>query len=166
MNHITSSSYSKVKAVKYAKNYAKIPNPAFKYIPVYDDNGGDCTNFTSQCLLAGGAPMVFLDKNPWWYNNKGWSISWAVAGALYWHLKTNGINNLYGVKASEVSSLALLEAGDIIFYENINGKIAHSATITSFYYSYPLVSQHTPNMLNIPYEKEWATKMHFMRISL
>ncbi len=160
------SSYSKINAVKYANSYAKTPNPNFKYIPVYDDNGGDCTNFTSQCLLAGGAPMVFSSKNPWWYNNKGWSISWAVAGALYWYLKTNAQENFYGVKATEVPSDTMLEAGDIIFYENISGRISHSATITSFYYDYPLISQHTPDVLNIPYEKNWSTKMHFMRISL
>ncbi len=165
MNYRTSS-YSKIKAVNYAKNFGKIPNSAFKYIPVYENNGGDCTNFTSQCLLAGGAPMVFSGKNPWWYNNKGWSISWAVAGALYWYLKTNSHDNLYGVKAEEVASVTMLEAGDVIFYENIDGKIAHSATITAFYYSYPLVSQHTPNVFNTPYEKKWATKMHFMKIFL
>jgi hypothetical protein len=160
------SKYSKINAVNYAIKYAEVPNPAFKYFPVYGDNGGNCTNFTSQCLLAGGAPMVFSGKNPWWYSNKGWSISWAVASSLYWYLRTNAEDNLYGVKGTEVPFVTMLEAGDVIFYEGSNGKISHSATITSFYYDYPLISQNTPNLLNIPYEKYWSTKMHFMQISL
>lgn len=167
--------YSREKAVNYAINYAVVPNPAFKYFVLYGENGGDCTNFISQCLNAGGAPMIFSGENPWWYDNKNtpnlsddkWSISWAVAGSLYWYLKNSYTKNLYGVKGKEVPSVSMLEPGDIISYQDSKGIIAHSAIITSFDdYGNPLIAQHTPNVLNIPYIKSWAVKMFFLKISL
>lgn len=66
----------------------------------------------------------------------------------------------------EVDSVSMLDVGDIIFYKSERGKIQHSAIITSFYKGYPLISQHTPEHLNIFYEKDWAVKMHFLKISL
>lgn len=167
--------YSREKAVNYAINYAVMPNLAFKYFILYGDNGGDCTNFTSQCLNAGGAPMIFSGNNQWWYSNKStsnllddkWSISWTVANSLYWYLKNNYAKKLYGVKGEEVPSVSMLEAGDMIFYQDSKGIIAHSAIITFFDdYGNPLIAQHTPNVLNIPYIKSWAVKMFFLKISL
>lgn len=164
MNYRNNLFYSRAKAVNYAVKYAQSPNPSYKYFLVQGDNGGDCTNFISQCLRAGGAPMVFSGKNRWWYTSKNWSVSWAVAGSLYWYLKTNATKNLYGVRGMQVDSVSMLEPGDLIFYENRKGRIQHSAMITSFNRSYPLISQHTPNVLNIPYEKDWAIRMYFLKI--
>lgn len=158
--------YNRIQAVKYAVKYASIPNPSYRYFPVYENNGGDCTNFTSQCLRAGGAPMIFKGKEQWWYKNRASSVSWAVAGSLYWYLKANYKEKLYGVKGKEVDSISMLEPGDLIFYENKLGRIQHSAIITSFHRKYPLISQHTPNVLNIPYKKSWASKMYFIKISI
>ncbi|MEY8000058.1 amidase domain-containing protein [Clostridium sp. Mt-5] len=166
MNYRNNLSYSRTNAVNYAINYAQSPNPAYRYFLVQSDNGGDCTNFISQCLKAGGAPMVFSGKNKWWYTGRSWSVSWAVAGSLYWYLKINAAEKLYGVKGTQVDSVSMLELGDVIFYENKRGKIQHSAIITSFHRGYPLISQHTPNLLNIPYKKDWAVKMYFLKISL
>lgn len=166
MHYRSISSYNRIKAVNYAVNYAVVPNSSYRYFAVQGSNGGDCTNFTSQCLRAGGAPLIFSGRNQWWYNQNASSVSWAVAGSLYWYLKINHAEKLYGIKGEEVNSISMLEPGDLIFYENISGKIQHSAIITSFHYSYPLISQHTPDVLNIPYEKDWASKMHFIKISL
>ncbi|WP_416176587.1 amidase domain-containing protein [Clostridium sp.] len=158
--------YSRSKALHYALKYAITPNPLYRYFSIHGKGGGDCTNFTSQCLKSGGAPAVSSGKNQWWYKNNNCSISWAVASSLYWYLKINAKDHLYGVKGYEVNSPALLEVGDIIFYENIKRKIQHSVIVTSIHGSYPFISQHTPNLLNIPYEKNWAYKTHFMKISL
>lgn len=166
MNYKANSTYSRIKAVNYAIKYASNPNTQYRYFPIQDYNGGDCTNFTSQCLFAGEVPMVFSGKNIWWYNNNGWSVSWATAHSLYWYLKVNAHNNLYGAKGTEVSSVSLLEKGDIIFYRNSYGNLTHSAIITSFDNDIPLISQHSPEVLNISYIKSWASQMHFMKISL
>ncbi|HBC96786.1 MAG TPA: methylase, partial [Clostridium sp.] len=104
MNYRNKLSYSRINAVNYARTYAGSPNTAYRYFPVQGDNGGDCTNFISQCLRAGGSPMVFSGKTRWWYTGQSWSVSWAVASSLYWYLKINSAEKLYGVKGMQVNS--------------------------------------------------------------
>ena len=160
------NNYNRVNAVNYAKEYALSPNPNFKYFDVYETLGGDCTNFVSQCLLAGGIPMTYSTEHAWWYNNNSWSVPWAVAHSLYWTLKVNNESNNYGPKGSEISELSLLKLGDLIFYEDNRGRIYHSAIVTSFDDTLPLISQHTFNALNISYLKTWrAKRMHFISIT-
>lgn len=178
MNYVTfyrENKYSGLDAIRYAENYALSPNPSFKYFELYEALGGDCTNFISQCLLAGGAPMVYTTDYAWWYNKSGtydtkddkWSIPWAVAHSLYWTLKVNQQSGKSGPKGFEVNSVSMLELGDLIFYENNISTIYHSAIVTSFSSSGPLISQHTFEALNISYLKTWkAKRMHFMKISV
>ncbi|HBC96787.1 MAG TPA: methylase, partial [Clostridium sp.] len=66
----------------------------------------------------------------------------------------------------QVNSTSKLELGDLIFYKNRKGRIQHSAIITSFNGNYPLISQHTPDLLDIPYEKSWADRIYFIKIYL
>lgn len=171
------NNYNRESAVQYALTYALDPNPNFRYFPVHGDGGGDCSNFISQCLKAGGAPFAY-GKDPWWYNRNNtsntnahtWSISWAVAHSLYWTLKIRGQNNMKGLRSREVESIDMLDLGDIIQYENFNGMIYHSAMITAFTEQdgnrLPLISQHTYNAKNIPYVKPAARKAHFMKIEV
>ena len=168
--------YSRINAVKYARMYALHPNPSFRYFPlINNETSGDCTNFISQCLLAGGAPMIFNPSLPWWYKKAStastkedtWSISWAVANSLYWFLKINQQTKAYGIKGFEVYDINLLELGDLIFFEDDNGKIFHSTIITSFKYSQPLVSHHSFEALDIYYKNSWpAKRVHYIKISL
>jgi cell wall-associated NlpC family hydrolase len=168
--------YSRDDAVRYAVRYALTPNTFYRYLPGRGDGGGDCSNFVSQCLKAGGAHMEYSLPRPWWYKGNGtqdtrgdtWSVSWAVAHSLYWCLKVRYKLNLTGLKGMEVSDLNLLERGDIIQYENNREVIYHSAIITGFIYQggkkVPLISQHSFDALNISYIKPAAKKMHFIKI--
>ena len=168
--------YFRNAAVSYAVEHALLPNTSYRYFPLQGDGGGDCSNFISQCLYAGGAPLDFGPISPWWYKNKGtskvydatWSVSWAVAHSLYWTLKVRYEHRILGLKAVEVSDIGLLEAGDLIQYERERGFIYHSAIVTSFTDSggkrVPLITQHTYNALNISHIKPKASKMHFMKI--
>jgi hypothetical protein len=168
--------YNNDRAVRYALTYALKPNPEFRFFPGHDDGGGDCTNFMSQCIKAGGAPMAF-GSSPWWYRMNGlsqkddrWAVSWAVAHSLYWTLKTRSKSRLSGLKAREVQDMQQLELGDIIQYEDKNGIIYHSAMVTAFANDkgmrVPLITQHSKNAINISYYKEKAKKMHFMKIEV
>ncbi|NMM64735.1 methylase [Clostridium sp. P21] len=167
MHILRTSQYSRSAAVKYAIKYALTPNTKYRYFPLIKDNSGDCSNFVSQCLYAGGSPMIFNKKNPWWYNNTNWSLSWTLAHSLYWYLKINEESNLQGCKGLEISDINALELGDLIFYENNKNVIFHSAIITGFSQNKPLVSQHSREALNISYLKSWrAPKYHFLKIHL
>lgn len=170
------NNYSRSAAVKYAVSYAVKPNPLYRYFAVHRDGGGDCSNFVSQCLNAGGAPMVYGKFLPWWYSTNGtyipskhtWSLSWSVANSLYWFLRSRGTSNSKGLRGIEIQNIEGLEPGDIIQYENSSGTIYHSAIVTAFTYEKgirePLISQHSFNALNISYIKPKAKKMHLMKI--
>lgn len=143
---------------------------------VHESIGGDCSSFISQCLKAGGAPIAFGTQKPWWYENKGtanvnddtWSLSWTVAHSLHWCLKVRYEKKIPGLSGMEVDDMSMLEAGDIIQYEDSKGTIYHSAIITGFQAlsvgKAPLITQHSFNAVNIPYIKPKASRMHLMKI--
>ena len=175
-NIIKRNEYMKDRATSYALRYGINPNKNYIYFKVEGDGGGDCTNFISQCLLAGGAPMDYDNIRPWWYKKSisnspdgdRCSLAWSVAHSLYWCLKVRGEKDAKGLKGIEVKNIEELDTGDLIQYENIKGVIYHTGIITSFTYEngkkYPLITQHTKNAVNISYIKPAAVKMHFMKI--
>jgi len=169
MEVIMRSSYNRVNAVNYAIKYALKPNPNYRYFSL-QYTGGDCSNFISQCLLAGGVPM----NSTWWYkkgnplntNGDTWSLQWSVAYSLYLYLTRNAKLNLPGPKGTETVNKQILEIGDLLYFEDYKGNIFHSAIITSKANENLLVSQHSFEALNIPYQKSWeAAKIHFLKIS-
>lgn len=164
--------YDRESATNYAIKYALEPNSKYKYFEYVNGNGGDCTNFVSQCLKAGGAPLDYNNIRPWWYELRGsCSICWSVAHALYWYLKINQSTNRNVIKGLEIEARHKLEIGDLVFYENYRNVIFHAAIITSFVEVYgnvePCISQHSYNQLNETYEKNYTyKKAHFLKIKL
>ncbi|MFR1441928.1 MAG: amidase domain-containing protein [Clostridia bacterium] len=49
--------YEREKVLKYAKRWAYDRNPQFYN---FDNVGGDCTSFVSQCILAGSNVMNYI----------------------------------------------------------------------------------------------------------
>lgn len=56
--------YDRMAAVNYARKWAYGRNPNFYD---YEEIGGDCTNFASQCLYAGTGVMNFTPTFGWYY---------------------------------------------------------------------------------------------------
>jgi hypothetical protein len=161
--------YNRGAAVGYAYRYALKPNPAFRYFPLAN-TGGDCSNFLSQCLSAGGIPM----NSQWWYkkgnpsttNDDTWSQTWTIAHSLYWYLKSNAQSGAYGPKGFETTDKQSLQSGDFVYFEDNRGIMFHSAIITSISGTQILVAQHSYEALNIPYQNSWpASKIHFLKIT-
>ena len=50
-----------------------------------------CTNYVSQCLRAGGAPMWGYPNREkgWWIQGGTWSLSWSTSHSLRWYLGTS-----------------------------------------------------------------------------
>ena len=113
-------------AIEYAKRWALDRNP--KYFN-FEDIGGDCTNYISQILFAGGCKM---DRNSvlygWYYINANEkSPSWTGVEQLYDYL-TRAKD--YGIMAKEIE-LNEVEAGDIAQL-SFNGKtFQHTPFIVS-----------------------------------
>jgi hypothetical protein len=132
--------YNRLKAVQYAERWWNDYNPAFKSFPE-----NDCTNYISQCLYAGGAPMR---GNPnrgsgWWISGNKWSWSWTIAHAFRLYLG----NSKVGLRAKEVSNIEQLMLGDVICYDfEGDGRFNHITIVTGRdYYGMPLVNAHTTN---------------------
>ena len=116
--------YDREKAVEYARKWALSRNPQYLN---YDDFGGDCTNFISQCLFAGKGQMNFR-RYGWYYidgNNK--SPSWTGVRFLYEFL----INNKYEGPKGILITREELEIGDVIQLSFRNGVFGHSLIVTS-----------------------------------
>ena len=80
--------YDRTAAVLYAHTWAYGRNPAFYD---YENIGGDCTNFASQCIFAGSGVMNFTPDLGWYYidpNQK--SPSWTGVPYLYNFLTRKG----------------------------------------------------------------------------
>ena len=115
--------YDRKKVYDYARKWAYARNP--KYYN-YDNVGGDCTNFVSQCIFAGIGQMNYNINNGWYYingNNK--SPSWTGVEFLYKFLI---LNNGVGPKG-KISQIDQLEVGDVIQLSFNNNKFTHSLIV-------------------------------------
>ncbi|MBE1555083.1 amidase domain-containing protein [Sporosarcina limicola] len=139
--------YDREAAVRYADTWWNGRNPAF---PSFDV---DCTNFVSQCLLAGGAPMHGYPNREqgWWLRGGTWSFSWSVAHSMRWYLASSK----KGLTATQVSSAEQLGLGDVIAYDfQGDGRFDHTTIVTAKDGSVPLVNAHTYNAQH----RHWAYK--------
>jgi len=94
--------YNRDAAVDYAHFWAYRRNPIYFDFTKY---GGDCTNFVSQCLHAGGARMNFEPIVGWYYKSfYDRTPSWTGPEYLYRFLTTNKGIGPYGweIPLSEV----------------------------------------------------------------
>jgi len=82
--------YNRFAAVMYAHEWAYGRNPLYYD---YEQIGGDCTNFASQCLFAGSGVMNFTPEFGWYYidaNQK--APAWTGVPFLYQFLTRRGIS--------------------------------------------------------------------------
>lgn len=135
----TQSFYDRREAVQYAEQWWNDYNPAFKAFDV------DCTNYISQCLLAGGGYMYGNPnrKRGWWYATDIWSFSWAVAHSMRWYL-SGSTRSIVGI---EVENAQDLQLGDVICYDfNGDGQFDHTTIVVAKDANrMPLVNAHTDN---------------------
>ncbi|QQK81880.1 amidase domain-containing protein [Salicibibacter cibi] len=143
--------YNRLEAVKYAERWWNAYNPQYRH---FTDN---CTNFISQCLKAGGAPMHGAPhrEKGWWYTGENWSYSWAVAHSMRWHLS----GTTTGLTAKEVERATDLQPGDIICYDfDGDGRWEHNTIVVMKDGNHePLVNAQTENSRNRYWNYEDST---------
>lgn len=99
--------YNRENAIAYAHQFALQKNPTFFD---YTNQGGNCTNYISQCIYS-GAPVMNTSVNGWYYFSPSkTSVSWANVEPLYHFLISNTSE---GPFAKEID-LQSCEVGDII----------------------------------------------------
>ena len=73
--------YNRDRAVEYARRWALSRNPLFIN---FAGIGGDCTNFVSQCVLAGSCTMNFTRDFGWYYiSSSDRAPAWAGVEYFY-----------------------------------------------------------------------------------
>ncbi len=77
------AAYDYAAMAAYAERYWAVYNPAYR---TFAERGGDCTNFVSQAMRAGGWTDVggwYKDDNNWWYNSVNQTTTWI--NVSYWY---------------------------------------------------------------------------------
>lgn len=149
--------YDRRLAVSYAKKWAYERNP--KYYD-FSDIGGDCTNFVSQCIYAGIGVMNYTKDYGWYYiTSSDRSPSWTAAQYLNRFLLNNDSVGPYGTLTDSYN----VDLGDIVQFENEEGRIYHSLMITKLKPQI-LVTTHSFNAYNRPLSTYNYYKAYFIHI--
>lgn len=135
--------FDRAAAVAYAKRWALSRNQAYYD---FENIGGDCTNFASQCIYAGSGIMNYTPVTGWYYRSASdRTASWSGVNYLYKFLMNN---HSVGPFAHEVTERDV-EPGDVVQFGKANGNFYHSPVITDVIPTI-LVAAHTFDALNRP----------------
>ena len=159
---------------QWAGKYEMKRNPA--YI-AYDEYGGNCNNFTSQCLFAGGIPMDTRGDiySQWKYYGQGVSAASAARGRSmswtgvepFWNYCT--INTGYGLCCECGDNVYSARPGDIIQYVS-EGLGVHSVIVTKVVYDDQgnvielLINSNTTDKVDCPMSIYGYTEFRIIRI--
>ena len=104
--------YDREQAVAYAHRWAYGRNPAYFD---FQNLGGDCTNYASQCIFAGSGVMNFTPVLGWYYiNANDRTASWTGVSFLWRFLTENpgagpfgAETDADGIQPGDICQLAL-----------------------------------------------------------
>ena len=162
---IAIKAYQRSRAVSYAAKWAFRRSPLF-----YDftDIGGDCTNFVSQCILAGSCVMNFTPDFGWYFRSTadrapawtGVEAFWSFfTGAPDFLVENGGI----GPFGREVAQEAV-QPGDVVQLGRENGNYYHTLLVTGRLEDDILVSAHSNDAFDRPLSSYTAPLRRFLHI--
>lgn len=149
--------YNRKAAVDYARKWALGRSGAFYD---FENVGGDCTNFASQCIYAGAGVMNFTPVMGWYYRSSAdRSASWTGVEYLYEFLVKNRSVGPYGHEASRRE----VQPGDIVQLGTAQGHFYHSPVITAVT-PVILVAAHSYDALDRPLSTYHYDLIRFLHI--
>lgn len=150
--------YDRESAVQYAKIWAFNRNPKFYN---FDNLGGDCTNFVSQCLLSGCKVMNYTQNFGWYYHSiNDRTPSWTGVEFLYNFLTSNKSVGPFAKLVDRFST----KIGDVIELGRQNGSFYHSMIITKIQNGNIYTSSHTVDSFDRPLSSYIYDKIRFIHI--
>ncbi len=137
--------YDRLAATSYAQKWALSANPDYYH---FGGIGGDCTNFISQCLLAGGGVMNYNYLKGWYYNSsRDRSPSWtSVSEIMKFLLRKEDSIGPFG----KVVPLSQIEIGDVLQLRQNPTHFNHSVIVTRIVGKQIYVCAHTNDALDKP----------------
>lgn len=131
--------YIRENAVAYARKYAFSQNPLF---PNFAGIGGNCTNFVSQAIYAGGCVMNYTPTFGWYYISlEERSPSWSGVEYFYNFIIENAGLGPFG----RVATSDELEIGDVIQLARNEEGYYHTLLVVGFDGEDLLVAAQTDN---------------------
>lgn len=158
------SGYNRSAAAAYATQWALGRNPQYAN---FENLGGDCTNFISQCLYAGGIPMhtgsPLLNSNWFYITSSNRSSTWTGANNFRQYLLSSSSKiSYYNGFYSNV------QAGDIVQLLNSSGNAYHSLIVSYVVFndeahgrSDVRICCHTSDRLNVSIKEFTAEKAYY-----
>ncbi len=145
---IITKRYNRENAVLYARTWALSRNPLFAD---FTGRGGNCTNFVSQCLLAGSCAMEYSNPFGWFYLSEGERApAWTGVEFLYDYLVGSGDypenGNRSGPYGREVR-MNRVQVGDVVQLAR-EGDYYHTLLVTGFDRGDILVSAQSDDALD------------------
>lgn len=131
--------YNREAALAYSYSYINDRNPKFY---AFDDLGGNCQNFASQTVLAGGIPM-----------GTGWTYVSINRRDPSW----TGVVNFYNYASSPYKKMVAIskcnlqfaEPGDVV-HVGYNGSYKHATVVSSNDNGFILLNSNTTNHKDYP----------------
>ena len=172
MSGITySKSYDRNLAVAYADQYYHTRNKDWYN---FSDEGGNCQNYASQCMLAGGMPMDY--KGEWQWKcyvedpdyeplineddeQSGRSRSWVHVTSFYDYAKENEGS---GLVCDCNVNIYYAQPGDIILVGN--GGLSHTVIVSKVVDGHVLVNSNSIDMKDFPIEAYTYTNITLIKI--
>ena len=150
--------YSRKSAVEYAQKWAFDRNPRYYN---FDEIGGDCTNFISQCIYNGAYVMNYAPTFGWYYNSlNDRAPAWTSVNALYNFLTTNkGVGPF-----SKECTIDELEIGDIIQMQIDQPDFHHTTIIDDIDENEIYVTAHTFDSTNRPLSSYLYKQIRYIHI--
>ncbi|NLZ46151.1 MAG: amidase domain-containing protein [Clostridiales bacterium] len=150
--------YNRLSVVNYARKWAFERNPAYYD---FENLGGDCTNFASQCIYAGAGVMNPTPTIGWYYyslNNR--TPSWTGVEYLYNFLVNNKGVGPYGKEVTQREA----EVGDVLQLGDENGHFYHTPVIVGKMGNRIFVAAHTYDAYMRPLDDYVYENVRFIHI--
>ncbi|MEF9853515.1 MAG: amidase domain-containing protein [Hydrogenoanaerobacterium sp.] len=155
--------YDREKAIQYAHTWAYFRNPAYYN---FEEIGGDCTNYASQCLYAGAGVMNYTKTFGWYYINLDERApAWSGVPYLYNFLTANTGAGPYGHEVD----ISQAVAGDLAQLVMSGKEFGHTPFIIAVNSPAPtldnvLVSAHTADSDCRPLSSYAFSQLRFIHI--
>jgi len=150
--------YNRENSVRYAQRWAFERNPLFYS---FENEGGDCTNFVSQCVFAGSCTMNYTKTFGWYYNSVyDRAPAWTGVAFFYNFITSNKSVGPFGkeVQVQEV------ELGDVIQLYNERQGYYHTLIVTGFRENDFLVSANSYDAYNRALNTYFYDKARYIHI--
>lgn len=161
MNRLSVTDYDRQAALDYASIWSMKRNPQYYD---FEEIGGDCTNFISQCIYAGCRIMNPTQHIGWYYYNvNNRSASWTGVPFFYKFMVNNkGI----GPFMREVATTSELLPGDVIQFANPGRDWHHTLLVLQSgpRYEEVLIATHTIDSYNRPLSTYNFAMVRFLHI--